>query len=156
MCKTFPVSALKIKAGYTEEEIKKAVMAELCRIKNRIHKRKSMQFKRNQQKESGVSKVHDVVEQVEPIPCKIEVQEFETEATEDFDLSDDENVSNDTKNYAEQVFIQEPVEQMDDVNYDYDYDDEVFAPIRNDDELERVSQKIKNNPQFLKNLVRIP
>lgn len=153
MCKTILVSALKIKAGYTEEEIKKAVMAELCRIKNRIHKRKSMQFKRNQQKESGVSKVDDVVvEQVEPIPCKIEVQEFETE---DLDLSDDENVSNDTKNYAEQVFIQEPQEHMDDVTYD-DYDDEVFAPIRNDDELERVSQKIRNNPQFLKNLVRIP
>lgn len=129
-------------------------MAELCRIKNRIHKRKSLQLKRNRTKENeDERKTQDEnfrEPSVESIPL-VKVEEFVDMA--EIDESDQDESSMDIKTYAEpgSVYIQETHEQNTDEVYD---DVEDFSPISNDEELETVSRKIKTNPEYLKQLVR--
>lgn len=85
-------------------------------------------------------------------PCKI--QKVEENVLMDSDEDDlDEETVNETEPEEVLIEVYETNEGKDD---DESYDDELnFHPIKNDEELESVTQKIQNNPEFLKDLVRI-
>ncbi|XP_063705757.1 uncharacterized protein LOC134834884 [Culicoides brevitarsis] len=136
---------LKMKESLTEDEIKRELVEKLTKIKNRVYKRRSLQQKRTA---TPAQETHFEEQRVAP-RYKIEEQIVVEDPIEEVQ-EEEEDLSHETYTEPGQIFIEETIEhEMPYHEYDEEY---AFSPINSDADLEAVTQKIRNNPQYLKQL----
>lgn len=148
-CLTF--SDLKSKAGESIEEINKSIAKEMVRIKHRLRMR-GLRRRRNKTKSIDNGDEHENDEKSVELEEELAFTEDLETVQEFVDLdkisdTDEEESTMDTS-YGEPGEIPIKNEQVD------QHTDDVieFSPINNDQELKMVSEKIKTNPHYLKNL----
>lgn len=127
-------------------------MQQIYRCKKRISNR-NLSEKYRQALETEKSKSMENVEMDNEPPCK--TQKLEENVSMD---SDEEDLDEETLEPESGQVVIEVYQEIDHEDKDDDETDEDgvnFHPIKNDEQLEKVTQKIETNPQYLKNLVRI-
>lgn len=138
-------------------------MKEIRRVKRRISSR-NLKVKPNQQVvliDNG-KKPEEQVDEMEnenSYQCKTENFEEDLDLDEGTEDLDEDMMETEVSAVSGQVFIQEEkydnIQDGEDVDDDESYEDGVdFHPMKNNLELKRVSKKIKESPEYLKQLVR--
>lgn len=144
------------------DDIRIMAMEEVSKCKKRIaaRKRKERHDQALASMEDGTNSeygeteyVLDIEDEREP-PCKIQKVDEIVSIDSDEDELDEEMMQPESEEVSEEAVYQEVDQEEKDDEETFE-DGESFHPIKDDVELEYVTKKIQNRPEYLKDLVRI-